>query len=117
MATSRLREQAMDFSVDIINLVKFLKSNKESIISNQIGRSGTSIGANIYEAQYAQGRKDFISKLEIALKEASETGYWIELLYRTKYIDKEQYKILSEKCASLRVMLIASCKTAKENHH
>ncbi|MBE6558134.1 MAG: four helix bundle protein [Ruminococcaceae bacterium] len=83
--------------------------------SNQIGRSGTSIGANIHEAQYAQGTKDFISKFEIALKEASETGYWLELLYRTKYIDEQTFKTLSSKCTSLRVMLIASCKTAKEN--
>ena len=75
MAESKLRELSMEFSVDIINLVKFLKSNHESVIANQIGRSGTSIGANIHEAQYAQGKKDFISKLEIALKEASETGY------------------------------------------
>ena len=117
MTENKLVELSMDFSVDIINLVKYLKANHETIIANQIGRSGTSIGANIHEAQHAQGTKDFISKFEIALKEASETGYWIELLYRTKYIDKEQYKILSEKCASLRVMLIASCKTAKENHH
>ena len=73
MAESKLRELSMEFSVDIINLVKFLKSNHESVIANQIGRSGTSIGANIHEAQYAQGKKDFISKLEIALKEASET--------------------------------------------
>ena len=79
MAESKLRELSMAFSVDIINLVKFLKSNHESVIANQIGRSGTSIGANIHEAQYAQGKKDFISKLEIALKEASETGYWLEL--------------------------------------
>ena len=56
-----------------------------------------------------------ISKLEIALKEASETGYWLELLYRTNYIDGQQYKILSEKCAAIRVMLIASCKTLKAN--
>ena len=105
----------MDFSVDIINLVKHLKSNLESIISNQIGRSGTSIGANIQEAQYAQGKKDFVSKLEIALKEASETGYWLELLYRTKYIDEQTFKMLSSKCTSLRVMLIASCRTEKEN--
>ena len=115
MAESKLRELSMDFSVDIINLVKYLKSNHETIIANQIGRSGTSIGANIHEAQYAQGKKDFISKLEIALKEASETGYWLELLHRTNYIDGQQYKILSDKCASIRVILIASCKTAKEN--
>ena len=115
MSESKLRELSMEFSVDIIELVKHLKSNKEAIISNQIGRSGTSIGANIHEAQYAQGRKDFVSKLEIALKEASETGYWLELLYRTKYIDDQTYKKLSSKCTSLRAMLVASCKTAKEN--
>ena len=115
MRENKLTELSMDFSVDIINLVKRLKSNHESIISNQIGRSGTSIGANIHEAQYAQGKKDFISKLEIALKEASETGYWLELLFRTKYIDEQTFKELSSKCTSIRVMLITSCKTAKEN--
>ena len=115
MSESKLRELSMEFSVDIIELVKYLKSNKESIISNQIGRSGTSIGANIHEAQYAQGRKDFVSKLEIALKEASETGYWLELLYRTKYIDDQTYRKLSSRCTSLRAMLVASCKTAKKN--
>jgi four helix bundle protein len=105
----------MDFAVEIIELVKFLKSKHETVISNQIGRSGTSVGANIHEANYAQGKKDFISKLEIALKEASETGYWLELLYRTNYIDEERYKSLSDKCTAIRVMLIASCRTAKEN--
>ena len=116
MKENKLAELSMEFSVDIINLVKHLKANRESIISNQIGRSGTSTGANIQEAQYAQGKKDFISKLEIAIKEASETGYWLELLHRTKYIDEQSYKALSSKCASLRVMLIASCRTAKENN-
>ena len=116
MSESKLRSQSTDFAVQIINLVKALKEKRESIISNQIGRSGTSIGANIHEAQYAQGTKDFISKFEIALKEASETGYWLELLYRTKYIDEQTFKALSSKCTSLRVMLIASCKTAKENN-
>ena len=115
MKENKLAELSMGFSVDVINLVKYLKSNHESIISNQIGRSGTSIGANIHEAQYAQGKKDFVSKLEIALKEASETGYWLELLFRTKYIDEQTFKTLSDKCTSIRVMLIASCKTAKEN--
>ena len=115
MKENKLAELSLEFSVDIINLVKYLKSNHESIIANQIGRSGTSIRANIYEAQYAQGRKDFISKLEIALKEASETGYWLELLRRTSYIDEQAYKALSAKCTSLRVMLITSCRTAKAN--
>ena len=114
MSESKLRALSMGFSVDIIELVKYLKSIKESIISNQIGRSGTSIGANIYEAQYAQGKKDFVSKLEIALKESSETGYWLELLYKTQYIDEQTFKMLSSKCTSLRAMLIASCKTAKD---
>ena len=115
MKENKLAELSMEFAVDIIKLVRRLKENREAIISNQIGRSGTSIGANIHEAQYAQGKKDFISKLEIALKEASETGYWLELLHRTNYIDEQLYKSLSAKCTSLRVMLIASCRTAKEN--
>ena len=113
MSESKLRDLSMDFSVQIINLIKDLKSKQESVISNQIGRSGTSIGANIYEANYAQGKKDFISKLEIALKEASETGYWLELLYRTGYIDQTTFKELNDQCTAIRVMLIASCRTAK----
>ena len=116
MKENKLADLSMEFSVDVIKLVKELKLKHESIISNQIGRSATSIGANIYEAQYAQGKKDFISKLEISLKEASETGYWLELLHRTNYIDEKTFKTLSSKCASLRVMLIASCRTAKENN-
>ena len=115
MKENKLAELSMEFSVDVINLLRQLKENRETIISNQIGRSCTSIGANIHEAQYAQSKKDFISKLEIALKEASETGYWLELLYRTKYIDEQTFKGLSSKCTSLRAMLIASCRTAKEN--
>ena len=115
MKESKLADLSMDFSVQIINLVKDLKAKHESVISNQIGRSGTSIGANIYEANYAQGKKDFISKLEIALKEASETGYWLELLYRTGYIDQTAFKVLNDQCTSIRVMLIASCRTAKQD--
>lgn len=115
MSESKLRTLSMDFAVEIIELVKYLKSKHETVISNQIGRSGTSIGANIHEANYAQGKKDFISKLEIALKEASETGYWLELLHRTNYMDDIQFKSLSDKCATIRVMLVASCRTAKEN--
>jgi len=104
----------MDFAVSIIHLVKDLKQKKESIISNQIGRSGTSIGANIREAQYAHGKADFISKLQIALKEANETGYWLELLFKTEYIGEEDFRSLNAACASLRVMLVASIRTAKE---
>ena len=115
MSESKLRDLSMAFSVQIVNLVKELKAKHETVISNQIGRSGTSIGANIYEANYAQGKKDFISKLEIALKEASETGYWLELLHKTGYIDANAFKSLNDSCTSIRVMLIASCRTAKEN--
>ncbi len=115
MKENKLAELSMDFSVQIINLVKKLKTKHESVISNQIGRSGTSIGANIYEANYAQGKKDFISKIEIALKEASETGYWLELLYRTDYLDESAYRSLRDQCTTIRVMLIASCRTAKQN--
>ncbi len=115
MANDKLSEQSMDFAVEIINLVKRLKEQRESIISNQIGRSGTSVGANIREAKYAQGTADFISKLKIALKEANETGYWLELLYKTNYISEEQYCFLESKCKSLRAMLVASVNTTKEN--
>ena len=113
MPESKLRTLSMNFAVQILALVKELKEKRESIISNQIARSGTSIGANIFEAHYAQGRKDFISKLEIALKEASETEYWLELLHQTNYIDDARYKELSNQCATIRVMLVASCRTAK----
>ncbi len=115
MSDLKLRTQSLEFAVDIINLVKQLKAQHETIISNQIGRSGTSIGANIYEANYGQGTKDFISKLEIALKEAGETGYWLELLFLTNYITREEYQALNSKCASIRAMLVTSCKTAKAN--
>lgn len=115
MSESKLRSQSMDFAVAIINLVKALKEKRESIISNQIGRSGTSIGANIREAQYAHSKADFVAKLQIALKEASETGYWLELLFRTQYISREEYKSLDSACTSIRVMLIVSINTAKGN--
>lgn len=115
LENDKLREQSMDFAVQIINLVKQLKAQKENIISNQIGRSGTSIGANIREAKYAHGTADFVSKLQIALKEANETGYWLELFYKTNYISGEQYKSLESKCKSLRAMLVSSLNTAKTN--
>ncbi len=115
MPESKLRDQSLDFAVSIVNLVKELKAKHENVISNQIGRSGTSIGVNIREAQYAHGKADFIAKLQIALKEANETGYWLELLYKTNYIEEKTYKTLDAACTSLRVMLISSVNTAKEN--
>lgn len=115
MRDDKLSVRSMDFAVSIINLVKYLKENKEHIIANQIGRSGTSIGANIREAQYAHGKADFIAKLQIALKEANEAGYWLELLVKTKYITEDQYKSLDTVCTGLRAMLISSINTAKHN--
>ena len=114
MSENKLLDLSFEFAVAIVNLVDGVTAPKSSYMTDQLARAGTSVGANIHEAQYAQGKKDFISKLEIALKEASETGYWLELLHRTNYIDEQLYKSLSAKCTSLRVMLIASCRTAKE---
>ena len=115
MRNDELSNQSMDFAVSIIELVKELKARHESVISNQIGRSGTSIGANIREAQYAHGKADFIAKLQIALKEANETGYWLELLFKTNYLSDEDYKKLDSACTSIRVMLISSINTSKKN--
>ena len=115
MRENKLREMSIDFAVDIINLVKDLKAQHESVISNQIGRSGTSIGANISEGKYAHSKADFISKLQIALKEANETGFWLELLFKTGYIDEKMYIDLDEKCASIRVVLISSINTSKKS--
>ena len=115
MRRDALSTQSMDFAVSIINLVRDLKSKHETVISNQIGRSGTSIGANIREAQYAHGKADFIARLQIALKEANETGYWLELLHRTGYLTEAEFKALDSACTSLRVMLISSVNTAKQN--
>ena len=110
MREDKLSIQSMDFAVDIINLVKELKSKRESIISNQIGRSGTSIGANIREAHYAHGTADFIAKLQIALKECSESEYWLELLIESGYYDNND---ILEKCIEVKKLLITSINTAK----
>lgn len=112
---NKLVDLSFQFAKEIIFLVSDLKEKRENIISNQIGRSGTSIGANINEAQYAQSKADFVSKLQIALKEANETGYWLKLLLETNYIDEEKFNQLDTACSRIRVMLISSCKTAKNN--
>ena len=89
--SNKLVDISVAFAVEILNLVTFLKNQHETIICNQIGRAGTSIGANIHEAQYAHGKADFISKLQIALKEANETSYWLLLLVKTNIITEEEY--------------------------
>ena len=111
MSESKLRIQSMEFAVSIINLVKYLKEKRETIISNQIGRSGTSIGANIREAQYAHGKADFIAKLQIALKECAESEYWLELLIESGYCED---KSILNRCIELKRILIASLNTAKD---
>ena len=113
-----MRDKAKDFAKEIVFLCRTLKQNGvESVLINQLLRCGTSVGANIHEAQYAHGKADFIAKLQIALKEVNETNYWLELLLKTNYIDEVIYKNLDSACTSIRVMLISSVNTvkAKEN--
>ena len=116
MANDKLSEQSMDFAVQIINLVKQLKEQRESIISNQIGRSGTSIGANIREAKYAHGTADFISKMQIALKEANETEYWLRLLYKTEYLTKKQFDSVHSDITEIIAILMSICKSAQNQY-
>ena len=110
---NKLREDCVDFAIRISDLCDSIKGC--SVFVNQLLRAASSIGANIHEAKYAQSRADFISKLEIALKESSETDYWLELLYRKKKMSEEQYKTLQNMCGSIRRRLIASITTAKAN--
>ncbi len=115
MSDSVLRDKSKDFAKQIVLLCRAIKEKQhESVLTNQLLRSGTSIGANIHEAQYAQGTKDFISKFEISLKEVYETEYWLELLFETGYMDEETYKPIQNDCGAIRRMLISSIKTLKE---
>ena len=104
---------SMDFAVEIIKCCENIRGH--SSIVNQLERSGTSIGANIREANYAQGKKDFISKLQIALKECYETEYWLELFVKAKILDNDIAKKLYNNCGTIRRLLIASVNTAKTN--
>lgn len=113
MKEDKLGDLSMELSVDVLSLCKKLKEQKETVVSNQIGRSASSICANIAESKYAHGRADFIAKLQIALKEANETGKWLEMLYKTEYIDFSEYKKLDRLCSTIRILLIKSIKTAK----
>ena len=115
MKEDKLSELSMQLSVDVLELVRNLKNKKETVISSQISRSATSVCANIAESKYAHSRADFISKLEIALKEANETGKWLEMLYRSNFIDEVTFSSISKTCSTIRILLIASCKTAKKN--
>ena len=110
---NQLREGAIEFALQISDLCDEIKGC--SVYANQIVRSSSSIGANIHEAKYAQSKADFVNKLEISLKECSETEYWIELIFRKGKMSEPTYKNLRNKCGSIRRRLIASITTAKEN--
>ena len=108
-------DKGMAFSIRIVKLYKFLIENKrEYVLSKQILRSGTSIGANVKEGVRGQSKADFISKMAIALKEASETEYWLELLYKTDYLNENQYNSINSDCEELIKILMSIVKTS--NH-
>lgn len=115
MKEDKLGDLSMELSVEVLQLTKELRGKHENIISNQIGRSATSICANIAESKYAHSRADFIAKLEISLKEANETSKWLEMLWKSDYIDEVRYKVLNRKCSTIKFLLVKSVTTAKNN--
>ncbi|MBQ7580530.1 MAG: four helix bundle protein [Clostridia bacterium] len=116
MKENILIEKSIDFASRIIRLCKYLEENKEHVLSKQIIRSGTSIGANINEAQYGNSKADFVAKLHISLKETAETEYWLRLLAKSEYIDDKMFKSLLYDCLEIKKLLIASINTAKDNN-
>lgn len=111
MNNKTIKDLAVELTVEITELCDNIKGR--SVFINQLLRSCSSIGANSYEAKYAQSKADFINKLEIALKEAYETEYWLEILFKTQSISDTTYKLLSNKCGTIRRKLIASITTVK----
>ncbi len=117
MRENILIDKSIAFAARIIKMHDFLIKNRKGLpIAKQIIRSGTSIGANINEANYGHSPADFIAKMHIALKETAETEYWIKLLYMSEYIDDKMSQSLLEDCLEIKRILIASINTAKENH-
>lgn len=116
MAEKVVQGKSKKFAVRIIKLYKYLcDEHKEYVLSKQILRSGTSIGANIAESQSAMSKKDFVSKIYIALKECTETLYWLDLLYETDYLNEQQYFSLKADCVEIQKILTATTKTISEN--
>jgi four helix bundle protein len=108
-------DKSFEFGVRIVNLYKYLSNEKkEYVLSKQLLRRGTSIGANVSEAQCGQSMPDFTTKMFIALKEANETEYWLRLLYRTDYLDKKQFESLHKDVTELITILTSICKTSQE---
>ena len=116
MADNQLVFLSKAFAVDIINLCESIRERKKATaILNQLLRSGTCIGANIHEANYASSKADFINKFQIALKECYETDYWLEIFHDSKVLSDEEYSNMFSQCSKLRKLLIASISTAKKN--
>lgn len=116
MSENIIVDKSFDFAVRIVNLYKYLRNEqREYVLSKQLLRSGTSIGANVSEAERAQTKADFISKMSIALKEANETNYWLKLLYKTDYLSKSQHDSINADINELIGLLIAICKTSNLN--
>ena len=112
MKSNIIEEKTKYFAIRIINLYKYLTINKkEYILSKQLLRSGTSIGANVKEGISAMSRKEFISKLNISYKEAKETKYWLELLKETDYIEENEYKSIDEECSEIIKIIVSILKT------
>lgn len=110
-----IRKKTIDFAVRIVNFYKYLCANKkEYVLSKQILRSGTSIGANVRESKNAQTDPDYLSKMNIALKEADETQYWLEVLFRAEIITEEEYKSLDEDLKEIIAILVSIVKKLKE---
>lgn len=115
MSDNIIEEKSFDFAVRIVNLYKYLTNEKkEYVLSKQLLRSGTSIGANVSEAERAQSKADFIAKFSIALKEANETLYWIKLLYKTDYFTEMQFASLEKDTTEIIKILISICKTSNK---
>lgn len=115
MKDNLIVEKSKEFAIRIVRLYQHLTANsKEFVLSKQTLRSGTSIGANVHEAVQAQSKKDFIAKMQIALKEASETEYWLELLHSTDYISDSEYQSIAADCSLINKILITILKTAKQ---
>ena len=112
-----VEEKSFEFSVRIVNLYKYLTTaRQEYVMAKQLLRSGTSIGANICEAQQAQSIMDFLSKMSIALKEAYESDYWLRLLQKTEYLNKDEYNSIISDCRAITKLLVTIVKSTKENN-
>ena len=110
-----IKAKSYRFAVRIVKLCKYLQTDhKEYVLSRQLLRCGTSIGANVAESQQAQSRPDFISKLNIALKEAAETEYWLHLLYETEYLTTLQFDSIMKDCDEIKRLLVTIVKSSKE---